>query len=160
MKFTTDRSRTCTFIGHRTITKTAELINRLTSEIERLITEENYDTFLLGSKSEFNDLCTEILSALKEKYPHIKRIYVRAEYPEIKEDYRHYLLQFCDETYYPQTLIGAGRAVYVKRNREMLDMSSVGIFYFDPEQAPRKTKSGTRLALEYAQSKGVEILLV
>ena len=92
MEFETDRSKTCTFIGHRTIEKTDALAEKVTSEIRRLITEEGYDTFLLGSKSLFNDLCMDILSELKKEYPHIRRIYVRAEYPVIKDDYKEFCL--------------------------------------------------------------------
>ena len=160
MEFETDRSKTCTFIGHRTIEKTDALAEKVTSEIRRLITKEGYDTFLLGSKSLFNDLCMDILSELKKEYPHIRRIYVRAEYPVIKDDYKEFLMTFCDETCYPETLVGAGRAVYVKRNRIMLDMSSVCIGYYRKEDQPKNRKSGTKLALEYAQKCGVNVISV
>ena len=72
------REHTCCFIGHRKIKKTAELKNNLSKIIERLITENDVDTFLFGSKSQFNDLCWELVTELKEKHPEIKRIYVRA----------------------------------------------------------------------------------
>ena len=36
---------------------------------------------------------------LKIKHPEIKRIYVRAEFPVIGEDYRKYLLESYEETY-------------------------------------------------------------
>jgi hypothetical protein len=82
---------TCCFFGHRTITQTKELKTKLYDIIENLIVEKQIDTFLFGSKSRFNDLCLELVTALKEKYPHIKRIYVRAEYPIISEQYKNYL---------------------------------------------------------------------
>ena len=160
MSFKTNRSRTCTFIGHRTIDKTEELVTKVTFEVRRLITEAGYDTFLLGSKSMFNDLCTDILSELKKEYPHIRRIYVRAEHPVINDDYKEYLLTFCDETLYPETLVGAGRAVYVKRNRLMLDNSSVCIGCYREESQPQSRKSGTKLALEYAQKCGVNVIMM
>ena len=77
------KTKTCCFIGHRTIRETEGLRNGLYKTVERLITKENVDTFLFGSKSDFNWLCLDIVSGCKEKYPHIKRIYVRAEYPLI-----------------------------------------------------------------------------
>ena len=62
---------TCCFFGHRTIDETEQLKMRLRDCIEKMITELNIDTFLFGSKSRFNDLCLETVTALKEKYPHI-----------------------------------------------------------------------------------------
>ena len=78
----------CCFFGHRTINETEELKSRLCETIERVITEENIDTFLFGSKSRFNDLSYETVSLIKVKYPHIKRVYVRAEYPIISDTYK------------------------------------------------------------------------
>ena len=82
---------TCCFFGHRTINETDELRTKITETVERLITDENVDTFLFGSKSEFDRLCLELVTKLKEKYPHVKRIYVRAEFPYINDDYLTYL---------------------------------------------------------------------
>ena len=81
------KENTCCFFGHRTINETDELRTKITEVVEGLITDENVDTFLFGSKSEFDSLCLELVTALKEKYPHVKRIYVRAEYPFISDDY-------------------------------------------------------------------------
>ena len=82
----------CCFVGHRSIEVTDELKESLYSTLERLITEEGFSVFLFGSKSQFNNLCLVTVTALKEKYPHIKRVFVRAEYPDISEDYLNYLL--------------------------------------------------------------------
>lgn len=68
--------KACCFFGHRKINETPELIERLTKEIEFLITEKDVSTFYFGSKSEFDDLCHKIVTELKEKYSHIKRIYI------------------------------------------------------------------------------------
>ena len=93
---------TCCFIGHREITETKELKTKLEIIIEKLIVENSVDTFLFGSKSRFNDLCLEIVSGLKEKYPDVKRIYVRAEYKYINDDYKNYLLKFYEDTIFPK----------------------------------------------------------
>ena len=152
------REKTCCFIGHRTINETEELKMRLTEEIERLITEEDVDTFLFGSKSRFNALCLELVTELKEKYPHVKRIYVRAEYPIIDEAYKNYLLSSYEDTYYPEKLAGSGRAVYVERNCEMINKSRFCIFYFDEENTPKNRKSGTKIAFDYAFRCGKEVI--
>lgn len=141
---------TACFFGHRTINETEELKSKLIEIIERLIVDENVDTFLFGSKSRFNSLCLELVTEIKEKYPHIKRVYVRAEYPDIDEQYRNYLLEFYDDTYYPEQIIGSGRAVYVERNYEMINKSHYCIVYYDEPNAPTTRKSGTKIALDYA----------
>ncbi len=143
----------CCFIGHRKITETEDLKSRLWDLIENLIINKNVTTFLLGSKSEFNELCVNLLIQAKEKYPHIKRVYVRAEYPNINEQYKKYLLKFCDETYFSKKLTNARRNVYVQRNYEMIDKSDFCIFYYNEQLSPVKRKSGTKIALDYAIKK-------
>ena len=86
------KDKTCCFFGHRTINETEELKAKLIEIIEKLIVDEKVDIFLFGSKSRFNSLCLELVTEIKEKYPHIKRIYVRAEYPDINEQYTNYCI--------------------------------------------------------------------
>ena len=141
---------TCCFFGHRTINETEELKAKLYKTIESLVVNENVDTFLFGSKSRFDSLCLELVTKLKEKYPHIKRIYVRAEFPIISDEYKAYLLKNYEDTYYPENLIGAGKAVYVERNIEMINRSLFCIVYYDESNTPTTRKSGTKIALDYA----------
>ena len=75
------KEHTCCFFGHKNIEVTDELIKKLEKIIEELITDKNVDTFLFGSKSQFNSLCLTVVTKLKEKHPHIRRIYVRAATP-------------------------------------------------------------------------------
>ena len=152
------KERTCCFIGRRKIEDTLELRRELYDSIERLITEEKVDTFLFGSKSRFNDLCHELVTKIKEKYPHIKRTYVRAEYLDIDESYKSYLLESYEDTYYPEKIIDSGRAAYVERNYEMINKSRFCIFYYDEQNAPTTRKSGTKIALDYAIKQGKQII--
>lgn len=152
-------NNTCCFIGHREINETEELKEKLLKIIENLIINKGVDTFLFGSKSRFNSLCLELVSKLKETHSEIKRIYVRAEYPEIDDDYLSYLLEQYEETYYPERLLGAGRAVYLERNVEMIEKSHFCIFYYDEKSLPIKRKSGTRIALDYAVRKKRMIMI-
>ncbi|MBQ2715649.1 MAG: DUF1273 family protein [Clostridia bacterium] len=152
------KTNTCCFFGHRTINETEELKSQLCEILERLVVEEKVDTFLFGSKSRFNSLCLELVTEIKEKYPHIKRILVRAEYPYINEQYKNYLLESYEDTYYPEKILDAGRAVYVERNYEMIDNSHYCIVYYDESHAPTTRKSGTKIALEYAIKQGKHII--
>ena len=153
------QDNTCCFFGHRTITETEKLREDVTEAVERLIVEKQVDTFLFGSKSRFDGFCLEIVTALKQKYPHVKRVYVRAEFPIIGDNYLTYLLQSYDETEYPPTVLGAGRAAYVERNREMIDRSRYCLVYCDGQHIPTTRKSGTKIALDYAIKRGKEITI-
>ena len=152
--------KNCCFFGHRTLNETEELKSKLIEIIEKLIVEKQVDTFLFGSKSRFNDLCYEIVSKIKEKYPHIKRIYVRAEYPDINEQYTNYLLEVFEDTYYPEHIRNSGKAAYVERNYEMINKSKFCIVYYDEKSTPTTRKSGTKIALDNAIKKGKQITVL
>ena len=166
------KSQTCCFIGHRNVVETEELKNKLISIIQYLIENKKADTFLFGSKSRFNDLCYDVVTLLKQKYPYIKRIYVRAEFPYIDDDYKDFLLQHYEDTYYPQKVLNSGKAAYVERNCLMIDYSSFCVAYYDKNYTPphRKNsrvsasnyqpKSGTRFACIYAKKQGTQVINV
>jgi len=143
-------NNTCCFIGHRKISETEQLKEQLYQEIENLITQKNVNTFFFGSKSQFDDLCYKLVTQLKMKYKYIKRIYVRAEYPSINEEYKVYLLKYYEDTYYPEKAIGATKSIYVKRNYEMIEKSKFCIIYYKEDYSPNNRKSGTKIALDYA----------
>ena len=149
---------TCCFFGHRTINETEELKSKLNEIIEKLIVDKNINTFLFGSKSRFNSLCLELVTAIKEKYPHINRVYVRAEYPYISEHYKNYLLESYEDTYYPENIIGSGKAAYMERNYEMINKSHFCVVYYNEQNAPATRKSGTKIALDYAIKQGKQII--
>lgn len=148
---------TCCFFGNRKINETTELKSKLVEIIEKLIVDEKVDTFLFGSKGRFNSLCLELVTEIKEKYSHIKRVYVRAEYPCISEHYKKYLLKSYEITYYPDKIINSGRASYIERNYTMIDDSCYCIVYYD-KTATTTHKSGTKIALDYAIKKGKNVI--
>lgn len=139
--------QSCCFIGHKEIENKSYLYKQLKQCIQNLITKSNITTFLFGSRSEFNDLCLKVVTELKDTYPYIKRVYIRAEYEYISIDYTNYLLTFYDETFYAKKAHNANRFVYVKRNEELIDNSIICIFYYK-YNIPH---SGTAIAFNYAQ---------
>ncbi|MBQ2968230.1 MAG: hypothetical protein IJE10_08955 [Clostridia bacterium] len=163
------KPKICCFIGHRKVKDAEKLKEKLFNIIETFIIRGT-DTFLFGSKSEFNDICYNIVTALKQKHVSVRRIYIRAEYPEINDDYKSYLLEKYEDTYFPERAKNAGKAVYIERNFEMIDRANVCVFYYDEKYLPPQTKkgrysvtehqpaSGTKTAYEYAMKKGKEIV--
>lgn len=152
----------CCFVGHRKIEISEKLIKKVTALIESLIQNKAVSTFLFGSRSEFDDLCYKIVSKLKEKYPYIKRIFVRGEYEYINNQYKNYLLESYEDTFYPAKIHGAGRLSYVLRNQAMIDASDFCIFYYrkDYKLISTTTKSGTMTAFNYAQKKKKQIFII
>ena len=147
------------FIGHRKIEKTETLKQKLRDIVSSLIEKENADTFLFGSKSEFNDLCYEIVTKLKESYPYIRRIEVRASNEYLAQMYIDITLKYYEETLFPEKVSGAGYRSYIKRNQAMIDMCDFLITYYNKEYQPLSGKtSGTRKAVEYAVKNNKRII--
>ena len=152
-----DKEKTCCFFGHRKLDETEELKNKLSEIIENLIVNEKVDTFFFGSKSQFDNLCHKIVTELKEKYPHIKRIYVRSAFQHIPDWYEDSLLQHYEDTYFPEHMENAGRASYVERNQEMINKSDFCIVYYDENYAPPKRKNSRRDLTDYQPRSGTKI---
>ncbi|MBQ3055362.1 MAG: hypothetical protein IJC88_04585 [Oscillospiraceae bacterium] len=148
----------CCVFGHRKIEVTEELRARVRCAVRRLVVDEGVDTILFGSKSRFDDLCHEVVSEERSAFPHLKRVYVRAEFPYLTKQYTEYLLESYEETYFPQGLERAGHAVYVERNFEMIRRSQFCLIYYDPLYSPRGRKSGTKIAYDYAKKQEREII--
>ena len=166
------KKNTCCFFGHRRIKETPELKNVLVKAIEDLVLTKNVHTFLFGSKSQFDDLCHKVVTELKEKYPHIKRVYVRSAFRHIPDWYEDSLLEYYEATYFPEHMEKAGKASYVERNQEMINKSDYCVVYYDENYAPPRRKnskreltdyqpkSGTKLAYDYAVKKKRKIINV
>lgn len=162
-------NKICCIIGHREIENTGALRKRVRDTLLDLI-RIGADTFLFGSRSKFDNLCLETLTDIKQCYPHIRRVYVRAEYPDISEDYERYLLSVYDETFFPGSVINAGKASYIKRNFDMIDKADVCVFYYNDKYVPKnkssfgkfilphQSVSGTKIAFEYARSHNKNIV--
>lgn len=152
-----EEKKVCCFFGHRKVADKEHLRKRLYEITEELIIYKKVEIFLLGSKSEFNTLSREVLAELKEKYPHIHRIYIRAEYQYIDDSYEKYLLQSCDETYYSERAVNGGKAVYVERNTEMIDKADICIVYYTDGYAPPRRRNNKRDLFDYQPPSGTQI---
>ena len=168
-----EKHKTCSFFGHRKIELTNSLKEKVKDCIENLIIKSNVQTFLFGSKSNFNDLCHSVVSELKNKYPNIKRICytcksegctLESERQEREKIYSRLLIQEIhllgfEEEFEHKTKYEAGRASYIKRNQAMIEDSDVCVFYYDKNYVPStKTNSGTKIAYEYAVRKKKNVI--
>ena len=152
-----NKQHTCCFFGHRKIDKTPELNERPTQEIEALITEKEVNIFYFGSKSEFDDLCHKVATDLKEKYPNIKRVYVRSAFQHSPDWYEDSLLKHYEDTYFPERMANAGKASYVERNQEVINKSAFCIVYYNENNAPPRRRNSRRDLTDYQPKSGTKV---
>lgn len=171
------------FIGHRTIVNAEQLKIRLTETVLKLI-ENGVDTFLFGSRSDFNSLCWEVVTDIQTQFPNIKRISYNApheaaitskeerlKFEKFYSEMLKHEVHFADydDAVNSQKSIKANKNAYIMRNQDMIDNSDVCVFYYNKDYLPpiRKSsnkflpdyqpKSGTAIAYAYAVQKKKEI---
>ncbi len=127
------KRKTACFLGDRGIKITPQLRKEIRATAERLIVQEGVRIFLFGDKSPFNDLCVETVTEFKQRYPTIKRVYVRADYPVITKLYEEYILETYDETYMPEGIKESSPKRYAERNDKMIEESDFAIVYHNAE---------------------------
>ena len=70
-------------------------------------------------------------------------------------------MKYYKETNFSKSVSGAGYRSYIKRNEAMIDMCDVFVVYYDVDYKPTsKTKSGTKIAVEYAIKQNKQIINV
>lgn len=176
-------SRSCSFIGHRKIEVTDNLKNHLYSLIEKLIVYFEVKYFLFGSKSQFNDLCYDIVMCLQSKYPSIiTRFYncsneygaTKAEKTILDKQLQDITNNLFSMNYYDEVVPSkhSGKAQYIKRNYDLINDSDFCVFYFDSNYIPPlkkrykrdvlcyQPKSGTSIAYQYALKQNKSIFNV
>lgn len=174
------RIKSCCCIGHRKIEITEKLESEIYAYAENLILKHNVQTFLFGSKSEFDFLCHKIITTLKEKYPFIKRIRYtcKSETATLENErekdekmfslLKNYNVILCsvEEEFEYKTKYVSGKASYVERNQAMIDDSDYCLFYYNEKYVLPKRKlgagyyqpkSGTAIAFKYAKRKKKKI---
>ena len=164
--------KACSFFGHRDIPQTEELKQKVRETVERLIVEERVDTFLFGSRSNFDELCYIVVTELKEKYPHIQRIAYLCKHEtaclvgagvKMKQQIKQLTGR---DVYVPEyedikrsdRVNSAGRAAYVERNCLMIKDSNFVVVHL--EEGRNDGKSGSRLAYKYSLRQKKSMLTV
>lgn len=151
--------KTACFTGHREIRKEDfELYSKVYDIAEKLILS-GYIYFGAGGARGFDRLASEAVLELKKKYSHIHLIlvlpfinqYEKEEGWSIEEiDRYNKIKKEASKIVYTQKYYSRG--CYYKRNRHLVDHSSVCICY------QYKYTGGTAYTIEYAKKKGIKIL--
>ena len=166
-----ERHKTCSFFGHRNIQITQNLKTELYNLIKMLIEKNNVTTFLFGSRSNFIDLCHQIVTQLKANYPNIKRIAYPCQHEmcilerdkPLWEDtfFKVFKKQIEFNTYEQEVEFKekyiSGKAGYLKRNQAIINASDYCIFYYDKNYLPPKRKASKSAVNTYQPQSGTAI---
>ena len=132
--------------------------------------EEGIDTFLFGSRSNFDELCHIVVTELKEKYPNIQRIVYLCKHEtgclvgegaKMKQQIKQltgrdvYVSEY-EDIRKSDRMNSAGRATHVERNYWMIDDSCFVIIYCESAKIIPKP-SGTLLPYNYSRQKGKKL---
>lgn len=151
------KEKTVCFTGHRTIPmlKKWKIEKKLKDTLETLI-EEGYCYFGAGGALGFDTIAAQIVLNLKKKHPEIKLILVLPCKNQTRgwdeKDISVYesIIGQADKVVYTQEHYDRG--CMFKRNRHLVDNSSVCVAYLTEE------KGGTAYTVNYANQKGVKVI--
>lgn len=159
------------FIGHRSITNTEQIKISLINTVTELI-YKGADTFLFGSRSDFNFLCWTVVTGFQSQFPNIKRISYNTPHEatftskEERERCEKIFSQslknevhFADyeEVVDSRKSSKANKNTYIMRNQEMIENSDICVFYYDKDYLPPRRKQSKSSILDYQPKSGTAI---
>lgn len=148
---------TVCFSGHREIPleERESLIQRLENEVNKLINRGFY-IFVTGGALGFDTIAAQVVLSSKIKHPHIRLILALPCRTQTKywcdDDVKIYNDIICQSDQVIYASEAYNRGCMFKRNRLMVDLSSVCICY------QREKTGGTAYTVKYASNQGVNII--
>ena len=151
------KAKTVCFTGHRTIPmlKKWKIEKKLKETLEALI-DNGYCYFGAGGALGFDTIAAQTVLGLKKKHPEIKLILVlpcknqTRGWEEKDVSVYESIIEQADKVVYTQEHYDRG--CMFKRNRHLVDNSSVCVAYLTEE------KGGTAYTVNYANQKGVKVI--
>ncbi len=118
-----EKNKTCCFFGHREVTH--NIRPKLTSIIEKLITEDSVTEFYVGNQGQFDNMVYSVLKELKAKYPQIRYTVVLAYMPD-----EHIQEVYGEDTLFPDGMENVPKKFAIsKRNDWMIQQSCFAVCY-------------------------------
>lgn len=153
------KQRTVCFTGHREMGDTPSEIERRVSNIAEKLIQKGYLYFGAGGARGFDALASETILNLKKQYPKIHLILVlpfdnqylhERNWKPLEIELYHRLKANASKV----VVLAPGycSGVYYRRNRHLVDNSSVCIAYMTREN------SGTSYTVNYAKSKRLQVI--
>ena len=151
------KEKTVCFTGHRTIPmlKKWKIEKKLKETLEALI-DNGYCYFGAGGALGFDTIAAQTVLGLKKKHPEIKLILVlpcknqTRGWEEKDVSVYESIIEQADKVVYTQEHYDRG--CMFKRNRHLVDNSSVCVAYLTEE------KGGTAYTVNYENQKGVKVI--
>lgn len=147
---------TVCFIGHRRVGVTEGLRSALRALLLELI-HEGATEFLFGDHSQFNDLCYDAVTALRQDFPQIRRVKLRTDNPELSENTKRFFFDGYEDNICPAGVAASARAAYVERNQAMIRESDVCVFYYDSAYSPPRRRASRRSVTDYQPNSGTAL---
>lgn len=112
-------TNTCAFLGNATIFNVKETADKVKKAVVDLITQKQVDTFLVGTKGEFEILSHKMMEQIQCEYPDIKIMLVIAYVKDLERCPYNF-----DDFYYPmKSEMGHKRWSIAKRNEWIIEQS-------------------------------------
>ena len=150
-----ENEKICSFFGHRDVIITDELYATTAAEIAKAV-DFGCRIFYFGGFGDFDDLCYQIVTAIKENHPSlcIQRIYCVSQERYLRKNVRYFKRENYDKVIYLcPSFDGWYKSIYF-RNCAMIDESDFVIFYAEERQ-----NSGAYNAFQYAKRKKGTLLV-
>ncbi len=139
----------CTFFGHRDCPSSVKA--SLYDAIERLICNQQVDTYYVGTQGSFDRMAYTTLVELRQRYSHIKVYRVLAYMPKLSDIAKD--RSVLDDTILPEGIEKVHpRYAIPHRNNWMIDRSDYVVAYVT------RTFGGAYQSVERARKKGIEII--
>ncbi|MBE6562809.1 MAG: hypothetical protein E7660_03635 [Ruminococcaceae bacterium] len=148
---------TVSFFGHREVEHFLYVEKQIERIIKELLATKEYVEFLIGRNGEFDQMVSSAIRRVKGKYRNDNSChtlvlpYETAEYRNNRQSFENYydnidIFENSDNTHY--------KAVFQKRNREMIDRSDLTVFYLE------RRFGGAYQTFEYARKQKKEMILI
>ncbi len=128
--------QTVSFFGHWNTEENENLVRHMKLVVEKLIKNYNIKYFLFGGLGNFDEIAWKVVTNLKEKYPHIQRIFIVSDVRQLRiSKSPHWLNNSNFESIQdiPISYPGFYRRIFF-RNLAMMEISDIVLFYVQPRQ--------------------------
>ena len=117
--------KTCAFLGNSEIIETDALKSKIRQAITDLIKNKGVSTFYVGIKGQFETLCHQMLSEIKQSHPDIRIILIIAYVKDLEKSRYPF-----DDFYFPVLCeFGYKGWSIAKRNEWLIDQTDYIISY-------------------------------
>ena len=143
------KDKICSFFGHRKVIMTEELYTTTTAEIKKAV-DLGCRVFYFGGFGEFDALCYQIVTKIKEEMPEkkIQRVYCVEQERYLRKKPKYFRGGDYEEIIYLTPAFEWWYKSIYFRNCAMIDKSDLVIFY-----AENRENSGAYKAYSYAKKK-------